>query len=110
MDDSELAVKSRTQLAQIDALQKQINGLQSLSTMGAAILRKGQRSPSAVSALSAVERPPIVTFSTGTSSTLERQVIDQAEQIDKLRGELMTARSQSSIAEYTLNKWRPRSY
>lgn len=104
MDDSELAVKARSQATLIEQLQKQIDGMRSLSTMGAAILRKGQRS-------SAAEVDPYATAPIRDSgSDLQNKVSEQAEQIDKLRGELMSARSLSTIAEFSLNKWRQRSY
>lgn len=105
MDDSDLAVKARSQAALIGQLQKQIGDMRSLSTMGAAILRKGQRA-------SATEVDPYAAkpVEMGGLSDLQNQVSEQAKQIDKLRGELMSARSLSTIAEFSLNKWRSRSY
>lgn len=103
--DSELALKSQAQIQQIAQLQKQINDMRSLSSIGASILRKGQR-------LSASPEDSLTTASNGfgSGSTLQQQVDAQAKQIEQLQGELMSARSLSSIAEYSLNKWRQRSY
>ncbi|MGB7247458.1 MAG: phycobilisome rod-core linker polypeptide [Phormidesmis sp.] len=105
MDDSELATQSRAQSSQIEQLQKQLDELRSLSSMGAAILRKGQR-------LSAAEVDPYAASSTAASggSGLTQQVSEQAKTIEQLRGELMSARSLATIAESRLNKWRSRSY
>ena len=102
---SELAQKSQAQQAQIEELQKQIDNMRSLSTMGASILRKGQR-------FSASPEDALTTANNSTSggSSLQQQVDEQAKQIEQLQGELMSARSLSSIAEYSLNKWRQRSY
>ncbi len=104
-DDSELAVTARSQINQIEQLQGQLDNLRSLSTMGTAMLRKGQR-------LTAVEVDPYaakpIVDRSGTA--LEQQVRQQAQQIEKLQGELMSARSLSTIAEARLNKWRQRSY
>ena len=104
--DSELALKSQAQVQQIAELKKQIDNLRSLSTMGASILRKGQRP-------TATEAEAFKVDNNGSSfggSALQQQVDEQAKQIEKLQGELMSARSLSSIAEYSLNKWRQRSY
>ena len=104
-DDSELAIKARSQTDMISQLQKQIDSMRSLSTMGAAILRKGQR-PSAAT----VNPYANSANQNDTGSDLQNKVSEQARQIDKLRGELMSARSLSTIAEFSLNKWRSRSY
>ncbi len=109
MDDSELAVKARAQAEQIEQLKKQINDLNALSNMGAFILSKGQRSSAAVVDPYAAPSTFTGKVSTGVS-TMERQVTEQADMIEQLQGELMSARSQSSIAEYKLNKWRRRLY
>ncbi len=105
MDDSELAVTARSQTDQIEQLQTELASLRSLSTLGTAILRKGQR-------LTAVTVDPYaakpVVDDSGTA--LEQQVREQAKRIEQLRGELMSARSLSTIAESRLNKWRQRSY
>jgi phycoerythrin-associated linker protein len=103
MDDSALAQKARSQSTQIAELQAQIDNMRSLSTMGAAMLRKGQR-------LAPAEIDPYAAKPVAVGSTLERQVSEQAQQIEKLQGELMSARSLSTIAEFKLNKWRRRSY
>ncbi|MGC1305971.1 MAG: phycobilisome rod-core linker polypeptide [Phormidesmis sp.] len=97
---SEQAKKAQSQAAQIEQLRQQLNELRSLSDMGSFILRKGQR-------LAAVEVDPYAAKpGAGETSTLEQQ----ADTIKRLQGELMSAQSQSSIAEYKLNKWRRRSY
>jgi hypothetical protein len=103
MDDSALAQKSRSQTTQIAELQAQIDEMRSLSNMGAAMLRKGQR-------LAPEESNPYAAKPVAIGSALEQQVSEQAQQIEKLQGELMSARSLSTIAEFKLNKWRRRSY
>jgi len=80
------------QAEKIEQLQKQLDELRSLSNMGAAILRKGQR-------------PTATTL--GNSSS---PITDPVMQIEKLQGELMSARSLANIADFKLNKWRSRSY
>ncbi|MEL6939707.1 MAG: phycobilisome rod-core linker polypeptide [Cyanobacteria bacterium J06598_1] len=90
---STLTGEAKSQAEQIEQLQKQLNELRSLSNIGGAILRKGQRPSAATSFDSA----------SPTAST-------PAQQIEKLQGELMAARSLSAIAEFKLNKWRQRSY
>ena len=105
LSGSELEQKSQAQLAQIEALQKQIDNMRSLSSMGASILRKGQRFSAAPE-----ESPAVANSSNSGGSTLQQQVDAQSKQIEQLQGELMSARSLSSIAEYSLNKWRQRSY
>lgn len=102
---SELEQKSRAQLAQIEQLKKQIDRLRSLSSIGESILRKGQRPAAFAGEDLSMQR----NGSSGYSS-LQQQVDAQAKQIENLQGELMSARSLSSIAEYSLNKWRQRSY
>lgn len=104
VDNSELAVKARAQAEQIEQLNKQISDLSALSNMGAFILSKGQRSSAAIDSYAASAA------STGAVSTMERQVNEQADTIERLQGELMSARSQSAVAEYKLNKWRRRLY
>ena len=104
--DSELALKSQAQTQQISQLQKQIAELRSLSTMGASILRKGQRPSAATDTLTATND----NYTATSQSQLSQQIDQQARQIEQLQGELMSARSLSSIAEYSLNKWRQRSY
>ena len=96
---ADLTDKSKSQTEQIEQLEKQLAELRSLSTIGEAILRKGQR-PAAPTAAS--------NFGSGVS--LVQQVTDQAKQIEKLQGELMSARSLAAIADFKLNKWRQRSY
>ena len=104
--DSELALRSQAQIQQISQLQQQIAELRSLSTMGASILRKGQRPSATTDSLTATDDNRVATG----QSQLSQQVDQQARQIEQLQGELMSARSLSSIAEYSLNKWRQRSY
>jgi len=103
LNNSELAVKERAQTKQIEQLEAQLANLRSLSNMGAAMLRKGQRPQP----LTVDERQPIPS---SALSELETQVIDQSERIETLRGELMSARSLATIAEFKLNKWRSRSF
>ena len=105
MDEPELRAKEKEQQALIEQLQKQLDGMQSLSSMGAAILRKGQ-------VASAAEVDPYAQRSqdNGRTPSLTDKIKAQKEKIDQLRGELMTARSLSTIAEAKLNKWRQRSY
>ncbi|MEN8445066.1 MAG: phycobilisome rod-core linker polypeptide [Cyanobacteria bacterium J06555_13] len=81
----------------IAQLTAQLNELRSLANMGSAILRKGQM-PAGSSSEGI--------FGSGAST----QTIDKAKQIEKLQGELMSARSLANIAEARLNKWRQRSY
>ncbi|MEL7331434.1 MAG: hypothetical protein AAFN12_04265 [Cyanobacteria bacterium J06560_2] len=45
-----------------------------------------------------------------TSDSASPTASTPAQQIEKLQGELMAARSLSAIAEFKLNKWRQRSY
>ena len=96
-DQATLSDKASSQAAQIEQLKKQLAELRSLSTLGEAILRKGQQ-------------PSAATVEPSYSVSLSQQVEDQAKQIEKLQGELMSARSLSTIAEFKLNKWRQRSY
>ncbi|MEL6813627.1 MAG: phycobilisome rod-core linker polypeptide [Cyanobacteria bacterium J06598_3] len=108
MGESALAEKSRAQAELITQLASQLDEVRSLSNMGAAILRKGQR-PTAPKA----EQPfgtQGVARATGAAATLESTVTEQAAKIEKLRGELMSARSLATIAESKLNRWRQRSY
>lgn len=104
LDNSELGIKSRAQAKQIEQLEAQLADLRPLSNMGEAILRKGQR-------------PQFATVSANGSgaavsglSDLEAQVGEQAAKIERLQGELMSARSLANIAEFKLNKWRARSF
>ncbi|MEL6552132.1 MAG: phycobilisome rod-core linker polypeptide [Cyanobacteria bacterium J06621_11] len=96
---ADLTDQSKSQAEQIEQLEKQLAELRSLSTLGEAILRKGQRPAVANSA-----------SSFGNDMLLVQQVSDQAKQIEKLQAELMSARSLATIAEFKLNKWRQRSY
>ncbi len=96
---ADLSDKSRSQAEQIEQLERQLAKLRPLSTIGEAILRKGQQPPAATA------EPNF-----GSGSALAQKIDDQAKQIEKLQGELMSARSLSTIAEFKLNKWRQRSY
>ena len=96
---TDLSETAKSQAEQIEYLEKQLAELRPLASVGAAILRKGQQPPTAIA------EPAF-----GSGNTLSQQVEDQAKTIEKLRGELMSARSLSNIAEFKLNKWRQRSY
>ncbi|MFK8185888.1 MAG: phycobilisome rod-core linker polypeptide [Phormidesmis sp.] len=104
LDNSELAVKARAQAKQLEQLEAQLANLRPLSNMGAAMLRKGQRPQ-----MAAVGAPQAMSQVSGLSE-LESQVSAQATRIEKLKGELMSARSLANIAEFKLNKWRARSF
>ncbi len=97
---SNLTGKERSQADQIEQLTKQLNELRSLSNMGSAILRKGQRPANATAEAA---------FGSGAAFT-GSQTQSNAQKIEQLQGELMAARSLSAIAEAKLNKWRARSY
>ncbi len=100
--------KEKSQAEQIEQLTQQLNELRSLSNMGAAILRKGQRPASARAEASFGSG----VASTGSSSQSSAQTNTQtnAQKIEQLQGELMAARSLGAIAQSKLNKWRSRSY
>ncbi|MEO1620184.1 MAG: phycobilisome rod-core linker polypeptide [Cyanobacteria bacterium J06632_3] len=107
LGDSELAEKVRSQADQIEQLTEQLSNLRSLSNMGAAILRSAQ-SPSDASDSLPVSNGESV-FSNSEAS-LESRAKAQAKEIEKLQGELMSARSLATIAEFKLNRWRSRSF
>jgi len=100
LSNAELSQKAQTQEGQIEQLKEQIAKLRSLSTIGEAILRKGQVLTSVAPSAS----------SQNDSYSVQAKVNDQAQEIERLQGELMSARSLSNIAEFKLNKWRQRSY
>lgn len=113
--ESELATKARSQAETIAALEAQLADIRPFSSMGSAIVRKGQR-PVLAGAEPAFGATLVsVAGSVGTSENapedmLAQQVADQALQIEKLQGELMSAQSLVNVADYRLNKWRLRSY
>lgn len=101
MGDAALVEKAQAQATLIEQLQAQIDERRSLSTMGAVMLRKGQRPAGEVAAT------PQAFFPSGNSA-LEQKVNEQAQIVEQLRGELMSAMSLANVAEFKLNKWRRR--
>lgn len=115
--ESELAVKARSQSELIAQLETQLAELRPFSSMGSAILRNGQRpapaadEPAFGSSQPAAFSPSwVATLEPAPEQSLEQQVTEQAETIEALQGELMSAKSLANIADYKLNKWRSRSY